>query len=157
MVTQDPVLFAGSIRDNLTYGCHDADEERVFEAARQAGVHDFVARLPEAYETHIGESGVFLSGGGQAFHRGAGGPHRPAALPAVSPVGSVLAAAGRAVHQHTLSPYFPVPSISAACRLVASVTDRPPSMRAISSVRSGPFRRSTATLVLPLREDLEIL
>ncbi len=63
VIAQDPVLFAGTILDNLTYGCPGANEETVLRAARRAGAEDFVKRLPEGFETHIGESGVFLSGG----------------------------------------------------------------------------------------------
>jgi ATP-binding cassette, subfamily B, multidrug efflux pump len=63
MVLQDTFLFSATIRDNITYGRHDADEAAVIAAARAAGAHDFISALPQGYDTLIGERGVNLSGG----------------------------------------------------------------------------------------------
>jgi len=65
IVQQDTFLFDGSVRDNIAYGRHDATEFEVEEAARRANAHEFIVRLPEGYETFIGERGVKLSGGQQ--------------------------------------------------------------------------------------------
>ena len=65
LVQQDVFLFDGSVRDNIAYGRHDATEEDVFDAARRANAHEFIVKLPLAYETFIGERGVKLSGGQQ--------------------------------------------------------------------------------------------
>ena len=65
IVPQDTVLFDGTIRDNIGYGCPDATREAVIEAAKQANAHDFVMQMPNGYETSIGESGLKLSGGQQ--------------------------------------------------------------------------------------------
>ena len=62
-VTQEPVLFNGTIFDNIAYGVQGASREDVEEAARAAYAHDFVMRLPEGYETSVGEQGSLLSGG----------------------------------------------------------------------------------------------
>lgn len=63
VVQQDVYLFAGSVKDNIRYGNPEASEAQVIEAARQAGAHDFITRLPEGYDTDIGQRGVKLSGG----------------------------------------------------------------------------------------------
>jgi subfamily B ATP-binding cassette protein MsbA len=64
IVAQETVLFSGTIRENIAYGCPDATEEEIIEAARAANAHDFISRtLPEGYETVVGERGVKLSGG----------------------------------------------------------------------------------------------
>ncbi len=65
LVQQDVFLFDGSVRDNIAYGRHDALDEDVEDAARRANAHEFITRLPEGYETFIGERGVKLSGGQQ--------------------------------------------------------------------------------------------
>jgi ATP-binding cassette subfamily B protein/subfamily B ATP-binding cassette protein MsbA len=62
-VQQDVFLFDGSVRDNIAYGRHDATAEEVEDAARRANAAEFIDRLPERYETFIGERGVKLSGG----------------------------------------------------------------------------------------------
>jgi ATP-binding cassette, subfamily B, bacterial len=59
----DPVLFLGSILDNLRYGNFDAPIDRVFEVARQTGVEPFVLALPEGYATELGSRGAGLSTG----------------------------------------------------------------------------------------------
>ncbi len=65
IVQQDVFLFDGSVRDNIAYGRHDATDAEVEDAARRANAHEFIVRLPERYETFIGERGVKLSGGQQ--------------------------------------------------------------------------------------------
>jgi len=65
LVQQDVFLFDGSVRDNIAYGRHDATDAEVVDAARRANAHEFIARLPEGYETVVGERGVRLSGGQQ--------------------------------------------------------------------------------------------
>jgi ATP-binding cassette subfamily B protein/subfamily B ATP-binding cassette protein MsbA len=63
IVLQDPVLFSGSIADNLRYGRLTATPGEIEEAARSAHAHEFVSRLPKKYETEIAEAGGGLSGG----------------------------------------------------------------------------------------------
>ena len=63
IVLQDPVLFQGTIADNLRYGRLDATDEEIEQAARAAHAHDFIARLPKGYQTEIAEAGGGLSGG----------------------------------------------------------------------------------------------
>jgi ATP-binding cassette subfamily B protein/subfamily B ATP-binding cassette protein MsbA len=65
LVQQDVFLFDGSVRDNIAYGRHDATAAEVEDAARRANAHEFIARLPEGYDTVVGERGVKLSGGQQ--------------------------------------------------------------------------------------------
>ena len=62
-VDQETFLFSGSIRDNIRYGMLDADDQAVAEAARQAYADEFINKLPEGYDTTIGDRGVRLSGG----------------------------------------------------------------------------------------------
>ena len=62
-VPQEPVLFHRSFAENIAYGKPEATQEEIIEAAKKAHCHDFVAALPEGYETHVGERGVKLSGG----------------------------------------------------------------------------------------------
>jgi len=63
LVAQDPFIFSGSIRDNIALGRPDASLDEVIEAARAAGLDEFIAGLPERYDTLIGERGSNLSGG----------------------------------------------------------------------------------------------
>ncbi len=63
MVSQDVVLFDDSIRNNIAFGRADATDEDIVRAARLAYAHDFVERLPDGYQTIVGEKGVKLSGG----------------------------------------------------------------------------------------------
>jgi ATP-binding cassette subfamily B protein len=65
IVQQDVFLFDGSVRDNIAYGRHDATDAEVEDAARRANAHEFIDRLPDRYETFVGERGVKLSGGQQ--------------------------------------------------------------------------------------------
>lgn len=63
MVPQDTVLFNDTIGYNIGYGRPDASQDEIIEAAKQASVHDFVTRLPQGYDTLVGERGLKLSGG----------------------------------------------------------------------------------------------
>ena len=63
IVPQEPLLFSGSIRDNIRYGRLEATDDEVEAAATAANAHDFIARLPGGYDAQIGERGVRLSGG----------------------------------------------------------------------------------------------
>ena len=63
LVEQDPFLFDGSIRNNIRYGDVGASDEKVETAAKIAQIHEFIASLPEGYDTELGERGIGLSGG----------------------------------------------------------------------------------------------
>jgi len=63
IVTQETILFNDTVRNNIAYGQPDVTPEAVIEAARAALAHDFITRLPEGYDTIIGERGLRLSGG----------------------------------------------------------------------------------------------
>jgi ATP-binding cassette subfamily B protein len=63
VVLQEPLLFSGTIADNIRYGKLDATEEEVVDAARAANAHDFISDLPNGYATVIGERGAQISGG----------------------------------------------------------------------------------------------
>jgi len=63
IVTQEPILFNETVRENIRYGNRQASEEAVQEAARAAYAHDFIQRFPNGYDTSIGELGGRLSGG----------------------------------------------------------------------------------------------
>lgn len=63
MVLQQAILFSGSIRDNIGFGRSDASQEEIEAAARAAQAHDFIAALPDGYDTVLGQRGVNLSGG----------------------------------------------------------------------------------------------
>ena len=63
LVLQDPIVFGASLRENIAYGRPDATAEDVERAARAANAHEFIAALPEGYDTVVGERGVTLSGG----------------------------------------------------------------------------------------------
>ena len=63
IVPQHVLLFNGSVRDNIGYGRLDADEAAIENAARIAQAHDFITRLPQGYDTIIGDQGIRLSGG----------------------------------------------------------------------------------------------
>ncbi len=60
---QDPVLFSGTIRDNIRYGRPDAGDDEVIAAAKMAQAHEFINRLPDGYDSLVGQRGVNLSGG----------------------------------------------------------------------------------------------
>ena len=63
LVLQESILFGGTIRDNIRYGRPEATEEQVVAAAKAAQAHDFIMRLPEGYDSWVGQRGVNLSGG----------------------------------------------------------------------------------------------
>ncbi|HEY9019876.1 MAG: ABC transporter ATP-binding protein/permease [Paracoccaceae bacterium] len=63
VVPQDTVLFNDTIRYNIAYGRDGATEEQIVQAARDAQIHDFITRLPDGYDTQVGERGLKLSGG----------------------------------------------------------------------------------------------
>ena len=63
LVPQDPLLFAGTIADNIRYGRLDASAAEIEQAARDAQIHATIARLPEGYATPVAEAGATLSGG----------------------------------------------------------------------------------------------
>ena len=63
VIAQDPFLFSASVRENIAFGRPDATAEDVERAARLAQAHDFIAALPDGYDTVIGERGITLSGG----------------------------------------------------------------------------------------------
>ena len=63
MVQQEVYLFSGTVIQNILYGRPDATREEVVQAAKRAGAHEFITKLPNGYDTYIGERGVKLSGG----------------------------------------------------------------------------------------------
>jgi ATP-binding cassette subfamily B protein len=63
VIAQDPFLFSATVRDNIAFGRPDATDEEIEQAARAAQAHEFVAELPDGYDTVIGERGITLSGG----------------------------------------------------------------------------------------------
>merc|ERR1719379_52472 len=63
LVGQEPVLFSGTISQNIAYGLPDATEEQIVQAAKMANAHEFICNFPGAYETMVGQSGSQLSGG----------------------------------------------------------------------------------------------
>jgi ABC-type multidrug transport system fused ATPase/permease subunit len=63
MVSQDTFLFNTSVRDNIAYGCPDATETEVIEAAKKAYAYDFIQDLPQGFDTIVGNRGTKLSGG----------------------------------------------------------------------------------------------
>lgn len=63
VIPQDTILFNASIRDNILYGCPDATEEEMLSAAKMAQLHDAIMRMPNGYDTIVGERGLRLSGG----------------------------------------------------------------------------------------------
>jgi ATP-binding cassette subfamily B protein len=63
VVPQEGYLFSGTVRDNISFGRPDASEDEIREAARAVGAHEFIERLPDGYETEVGERGGHLSAG----------------------------------------------------------------------------------------------
>nr|CAB3446860.1 unnamed protein product [Digitaria exilis] len=63
LVSQEPVLFAATIRENILFGKEDATAEEIIGAAKAANAHDFISKLPQGYDTQVGERGVQMSGG----------------------------------------------------------------------------------------------
>ncbi len=60
---QDPILFSGTILDNIRYGRPEASDDEVVEAAKMAQAHEFITATPDGYDTELGQRGVNLSGG----------------------------------------------------------------------------------------------
>ena len=63
LVPQDPVIFAASAMENIRFGRPEATDDEVQAAAKAAAAHEFIVKLPEGYNTFVGECGVMLSGG----------------------------------------------------------------------------------------------
>jgi ABC-type multidrug transport system fused ATPase/permease subunit len=63
VISQDPFLFSATVRENITFGAPGLDDAEVERIARLAQAHEFIARLPDGYDTIIGERGITLSGG----------------------------------------------------------------------------------------------
>ncbi|CAB3362047.1 Hypothetical predicted protein [Cloeon dipterum] len=63
VVGQEPVLFGATIKQNIRYGCETASDEDIIQAAKDANAHDFIMKLPQQYDTLVGERGAQLSGG----------------------------------------------------------------------------------------------
>lgn len=62
-VQQEPVLFAGTIRENISYGACNVSQEQVEEAAKKANAHDFIMSFRDGYDTKVGNKGAQISGG----------------------------------------------------------------------------------------------
>jgi ATP-binding cassette subfamily B protein len=63
VVSQETLLFQGTLRDNILYGAEDVSEERLWQAIKDANAYDFVTKLPDGLQTMLGEKGARLSGG----------------------------------------------------------------------------------------------
>ena len=63
MVLQDPILFSGSVRENILYGKPDATDDEVIEASRAANAYEFIMDMPNGFDSEVGERGCFLSCG----------------------------------------------------------------------------------------------
>ncbi|NYZ51571.1 ATP-binding cassette domain-containing protein, partial [Escherichia coli] len=63
VVSQTPFLFSDTVANNIALGCPNATQQEIEHVARLASVHDDILRLPQGYDTEVGERGVMLSGG----------------------------------------------------------------------------------------------
>ncbi|RLD78747.1 MAG: ABC transporter ATP-binding protein, partial [Bacteroidetes bacterium] len=63
IVTQESILFNDTVFNNIAFGMHNVSEEDVIEAAKVANAHEFIDKMPEGYQTNIGDRGTKLSGG----------------------------------------------------------------------------------------------
>ena len=63
IVSQETILFSGTVRDNIRYGCPDVSDAEVIAAAKAAQAHDFIIELPQGYDSHVEQRGVNFSGG----------------------------------------------------------------------------------------------
>ena len=68
LVGQEPVLFSGTIAENICYGKNDATQEEIEAAAKAANAHNFILTFPDKYNTQVGEKGAQLSGGKTNIH-----------------------------------------------------------------------------------------
>jgi ABC-type multidrug transport system fused ATPase/permease subunit len=62
VVSQEPVLFHTTIKENILFGRIDVTEDQIEQAAKMANAHDFIMQLPDKYDTYVGERGAQLSG-----------------------------------------------------------------------------------------------
>ena len=63
LVSQDPIIFAATARENIRFGRPSASDKEIEDAAQAAAAHGFISDLPDGYDTYVGERGVMLSGG----------------------------------------------------------------------------------------------
>ena len=63
VIAQDPFLFSTTVRDNIAFGLPELTDDEIERVARLAQAHEFIERLPQGYDTVIGERGITLSGG----------------------------------------------------------------------------------------------
>ncbi|KAM7480105.1 hypothetical protein LguiA_028318 [Lonicera macranthoides] len=63
LVSQEPILFATSIKENILFGKAEASQEEIVQAAKDANAHDFIIQLPNGYDTHVGQLGIRMSEG----------------------------------------------------------------------------------------------
>lgn len=106
VVPQDPTLFSGTVRDNIRYARPEAGLEEVREAARMANATGFIERLPDGFDTEIGERGVKLSGGQKQRLAIARAILKGAAILVLDEATSSLDSESEAVIQDALSGYF---------------------------------------------------
>lgn len=63
VVSQEPVLFSASIAENIRFGREDASMDDIIQAAKNSNAHDFITKMPDGYDTQVGQRGAQLSGG----------------------------------------------------------------------------------------------
>ena len=63
VVSQNPIIFPGTILENILYGCAEKQFEQVIHAAKLSTAHEFITNLPDGYQTFVGKNGLLLSGG----------------------------------------------------------------------------------------------
>ncbi len=63
VVSQDPIIFSGTVYENITHAYRDVPMEVVVDAAKKANAHEFISQMPQGYDTQVGESGTLVSGG----------------------------------------------------------------------------------------------
>lgn len=63
LVSQEPVLYDTTVEENIRYGCPDATQDQIIEAAKQANAHDFIMKFPDGYKTRVGAGSNLVSGG----------------------------------------------------------------------------------------------